>query len=70
MDVTAEEEKTLQRSKLSKALQKNIFINMIYNYVRKYYKKCVSQEIVNKLNAIHLMIYINTTIYSKFNKEC
>ena len=31
---------------------------------------CMSQEIVNKLNANHLIVYTNTTICSGFNNEC
>jgi hypothetical protein len=31
---------------------------------------CISQEIVNKLNAKHLIVHTNTTICSGFNNEC
>ena len=31
---------------------------------------CISQEVVNKLNARHLIVHTNTTICSGFNNEC
>jgi hypothetical protein len=31
---------------------------------------CISQEIVDKLNAAHLVVNIKTTICSGFNNNC